>query len=376
MTTVEDFSVSIDVDMIADLNDRLAKTRWPDQLPGTTWELGTDSTFLKELCDHWATDFDWGAFEARCNRYPQVKMVVDGTTIHAITAKSAASDATPLLLLHGWPGSVAEYFDVIEPLLEHHDVIVPSLPGYGFSGPTTQFGIDAQKIGDLMVEFMHRLGYERFFVAGGDWGAMIGPWMGGYHPDSVMGLHIALVPGGPPVGVDDPMSQITEDEMALFAKAMATMHNGSGYQAIQSTKPQSLAYGLTDSPAGLAGWIIEKFHMWSDCNGDLLSVYTMDRLLENVSIYWLTGTINSSTRLYYETMSDGSFVFADRYVGVPTGQPIYPGEIFHAPRAWAESNFNIVYWEPMPRGGHFAAMEVPEIYAADVAAFTAQVLAS
>ncbi|MFM2073027.1 MAG: hypothetical protein RLZZ623_3291 [Actinomycetota bacterium] len=367
---LEDFRVAIEPTAVVDLRRRLAATRWPDQLDGTGWQLGTDRAELRQLCDHWAGAFDFGAFERRCNVYPQVRTVIDGVVVHAIVARSGVADATPLLLVHGWPGSVAEHFDVIEPLLAHHHVIVASLPGYGFSGPTTQHGIGVAKIAELLVELMRRLGHPVFFLAGGDWGAIIGARLAADHPTRVLGAHLTMLPVPRPSG--SVKATVTDDEADLRDRARAVMASGTGYQAIQSTRPQTLAYGLTDSPAGLAGWILEKFHAWSDCAGDLACVFTPDRLLENISIYWFTGTINSSMRLYHEGMVN-DVTTPHGVVTVPTGHAVFPGEIYHTPRAWAEERYRIVHWTRQPRGGHFAAMEVPLLYAADVLAFTGTV---
>lgn len=364
------FRVEVGDAEIADLRARLHRTRWPDQLPGTTWELGTERSFLERLCAHWADDFDVAAFVDRCNRFPQVRTVIDGATIHAIVAESTAEDPLPLLLLHGWPGSVAEYFDVIEPLRARHRVIVASLPGYGFSGPTERLGIGPAEIAALMVELMDRLGHPRFVAAGGDWGAIVTSWLAAEHAEHIVGAHMTLLPAPRPEGAST--AALGEREQGLLRRASATMGTGSAYQAIHATRPQSLAYGLTDSPAGLAGWIIEKFYAWSDLDdGDLESVYTLDRLLENISIYWFTGTINSSTRLYMEAFAAGKSPFHGKQVTVPTGHAQYPGELYPTPRAWAEPSFNIVHWQEMERGGHFAAMELPTVYAADLDAFTA-----
>lgn len=372
--SIEPFRVEISDAQIADLRERLTRTRWPDQLTDTGWELGTDSAFLRELCEHWSTRFDWDRFQDRCNRYPQVRTVVDGTTVHAILASSTRSDASPLLLLHGWPGSVAEYFDVIEPLRRDHHVVVASLPGYGFSGPTTRRGVDPLEVARVLVELMRRLGHDRFFVAGGDWGATIGAWLAAYWPAAIAGLHMTMVPMRlPDQNVPDEAVGVTEAEWQSLARADRARQSDVGYAAIQSTRPQSLAYGLTDSPAGLAGWIIEKFHGWTDCGDDVGGAFPADRLLDNLSIYWFTGTINASMRLYREATTGGRSLFPDRPVDVPTGIAVYPADIYPVPRAWAERQYQIVRWATMPRGGHFASMEVPESYAADVAGFTAHV---
>ena len=365
---VHPFTVAIDDAAVADLRDRLRRTLWPDQLPGTTWELGTDLSFLRTLCEHWADAFSFDAWVEQCNRYPQIRTVIDGVTVHAIVAESDDPDATPLMLIHGWPGSVAEFFDVIEPLRARHHVIVPSIPGYGFAGPTTRFGIGPSAIAGLFVELMRRLDHRRFVVAGGDWGAVIGAWMGARHAEQVAAVHLTLLPIPTPAADANP--HVTDAERELGRRARRTMATGTGYQAIQSTRPQSLAYGLIDSPAGLAGWIVEKFQSWSDCDGDVTSVFTLDRLLQNISIYWFTGTINSSMRLYHEAIARNPETVPDRPITVPTGHPVYPGELFHTPRALADGFYAITHWTEMPRGGHFAAMEVPDTYVADLVAFT------
>jgi pimeloyl-ACP methyl ester carboxylesterase len=303
-----------------------------------------------------------------------VRTTVNGILVHAIVASSARSGATPVLLLHGWPGSIAEFFDVIEPLRREHDVVVASLPGYGFSGPTLRRGVDPLEVARVLVELMRRLGYARFIVAGGDWGATIGAWMAAYLPEAVAGLHMTMVPMQPPApGTPDWATGMTEEELQALDRAQRARRTDVGYAAIHSTRPQTLAYGLTDSPAGLAGWIIEKFHGWSDCGGDIASAFTLDRLLDNLSIYWFTGTANSSMRLYLEATSGDRSLFPYRPVGVPTGVAVYPEDIYPIPRAWAERRFTAARWQIMPRGGHFASMEVPELCATDVAEFSAQV---
>lgn len=365
--TLDPFVVAIGDDEITDLRYRLRNTRWPDQIPDTGWELGTDSSYLRELCAHWSDGFDFAAWQERCNRFLQVKTFIDGIGLHAIVAESTNLNATPLLLLHGWPGSVAEYFEVIEPLRAQHHVVVASLPGYGFSGPTERMGVGLLAMASALVELMHLLGHQRFITAGGDWGAIVGSWIAAHHPESVIGLHVTLMPAMPPEGAD-PMDGVTPDEKAALRRMQRVQTNGAGYRAIQSTKPQSLAFGLTDSPVGLAGWIIEKFQAWSD--GDITTAYTMDRLLDNLSIYWFTGTINSSTRLYHEATSGGRSPFPDRNVVVPTGHAVFPGEVYPTARVWAEARFDIVHWKVMTEGGHFAAMEVPGIYVDELLTFT------
>ena len=372
-TTIEPFHVEITDAEIADLRARLQRTRWPDQVPGTGWELGTDSTFLRQLCAHWAGGFDWGAFQERCNRYPQVRTTIDGTVVHAIVAPGA-SRRHPV-------AAAARLARFDRRVLRRHRAATARPPrrrrlpaGLRLLGTDDASGVDQLAISRTLVELMRRLGHERFVVAGGDWGATIGAWMAAYLPEAIAGLHMTMVPMRPPARDADPdsVSGVTEAEWEALDRAQRAMRTGVGYHAIQSTRPQSLAYGLTDSPAGLAGWIIEKFHGWSGGGDDITTAFSMDRLLENVSIYWFTGTINSSMRLYLEATGDGRSLFPDRAVDVPTGLAVYPADIYPIPRAWAQRQYQIVRWEHMPRGGHFAAMEVPDLYAADVAAFTAE----
>lgn len=373
----EAFSVAVDDATVADLRDRLARTRWPDQIDGAGWDYGTERGYLQQLCAHWKDSFDWRAFEERANAHPQFLTEIDGQRIHFIHARSPEPGARPLLMTHGWPGSVAEFFDVIGPLADPvahggnaadaFHVVCPSLPGYGFSGPTRERGWDANRIAAAFAELMPALGYDRFFAQGGDWGSLITSQLGAAHADRVAAIHLNLLTCGPPKD-GDPMAGVTESEQGDLARMKDFAAREAGYQAIQSTKPQTLAYGLTDSPAGLAGWIVEKFNGWSDCaDGDVQHSFTIDRVLDNISVYWITGTINSSIRLYYEVLGPYGNPTRNR-VRVPVGHAAYPAEIYKAPRAWAEAAFDIVHWAEMPRGGHFAAMEAPDLFVPDVRA--------
>jgi microsomal epoxide hydrolase len=373
----EDFRVTVDDAVVDDLRRRLASTRWPDQIPGSGWDYGTNLDYLRELCAYWEHDFDWDAFVARCNAYPQVVTTIDGQRVHCIHARSREPDARPLVITHGWPGSVAEFFDVIGPLVDPaayggdsadaFHVVCPSLPGYGFSGPTHERGWDVARVARAWDELMTGLGYDRYYAQGGDWGSFITSTMGGMFPEHVAAVHVNLVFASAPSG-DDAMEGVTEAEAERLGGMQHFVQFETGYQQIQSTKPQTLAYGLTDSPAGLAGWIVEKFRTWSDCDGDVERSFTKDRLLDNISIYWITGTINSSTRMYYESMrADRGFTAAPP-VTVPFGHSNFKAEIYHAPRAWAEKQYDLVYWNDVGQGGHFAAMEVPGIFVDEVRA--------
>ena len=306
---------------IADLRERLSRTRWPDQLADAEWDYGTERSYLEQLCEHWRAAFDMRAFEQRCNAFPQFLTTVDGQRIHFVHVRSPEPEARPLLLTHGWPGSVAEFWDVIGPLsdpvshggdpAQAFHVVVPSLPGYGFSGPTNERGWDCGRIAGAFSVLMDRLGYDRFFAQGGDWGSLITLALGANFSDRVAAVHVNLLAVQPPSD-GDAMAGLTDAELAGLAAGQHFIRHESGYQAIQSTKPQTLAYALTDSPAGLAGWIVEKFRTWSDCHGELERTIPRDRLLDNITIYWLTGTINSSMRLYYETLREGRSPLATR----------------------------------------------------------------
>ena len=368
---VEPFEVSVDDATIADLRDPLARTRWPDQPNGVGWDLGTDRDALQALCEHWRERFDWSAFVERCNRFPQHTTTVDGQRIDFIHARSPEAGARPLLLAHGWPGSVAEFFDVIGPLADPvahggsaddaFHVVVPSLPGYGFSGPTSELGWNIERTAQAFGEVMARLGYDRYFTQGGDWGSFVAPAMARAHPDRVAGVHVNLAVAGPPA--DGP----TDEETAIAGRMGAFAATESGYQAIQGTKPQTLAYGLTDSPAGLAGWILEKFHGWSGADGD--QRFSVDRLLDNITIYWLTGTINSSMRMYYEMRQPAAAAsLGAAPANVPLGVGRYPDEPFTVPRRWIEEALHPGYIGEAAEGGHFAAMQVPDLFVDDIRA--------
>jgi len=374
---VQPFRVHVPDDAVADLRYRLSRTRWPDQIPGTTWEYGCDMPTLRAVCDYWGRDFDWRAAEARLNRWPHVITEVDGITVHAIHARSPHPNALAVCITHGWPGSVAEFLDVIDPLIDPPSyggdaadalhVVAPSIPGYGFSGPTTRRGVDIRTVAGVNVGLMEQLGYDRYGAQGGDWGAIATAHMGQLAPDRLVGIHVNMPVPRPPE--TDPMKGLTPDELAGLASMAKFREEGTAYQRIHGSKPQTLAYGLTDSPAGLAGWIIEKFQAWSDCHGDVLSHLTLDQLCTNLSIYWFTATINSSTRLYFESMRTGGLAAIEGRVEVPTGVAVFPAEMIRPPRAWCEQLYDLRRWTVMPSGGHFAAMEEPQLWIDDVRAF-------
>jgi microsomal epoxide hydrolase len=371
------FTIHTDQSVLDDLRDRLRRTRWTDQMAGTGWDYGTDVDYLRELCGYWADGFDWRATEARLNRWPHLRTTIDGTQVHAIHATSPHPGAVPLLLTHGWPGSVIEFLGVIDRLVDPPSyggdaadafhVVCPSLPGYGWSGPTPEPGWHVRRVADAWAELMTRLGYPRFAAQGGDWGGLITAQLGAYHPQRLLGIHLNLVP--PPRPTKEQLAMASPAELESLTAMKRFQETETGYQAIQGTKPQTLAHGLADSPAGLAGWIIEKFRTWSDCGGDVEKAFSRDDLLANLTTYWVTETIGSSIRLYYESLHAGLFGAPDQPITVPTGVAVFPREIYIPPRRFVESHYDVRSWNEMPRGGHFAAMEQPELFVADVAAF-------
>ena len=304
-------SIAIPDELLDDLRLRLGHTRWPDELPDVGWDYGTDMSTLQALCRTWRDTYDWRPTEARLNAWPQYRTTIGGTPIHVIVARSPEPDAMPLLLTHGWPGSVTEFLDVIEPLrnpvahggdaADAFHVVVPSLPGFGFSGPTTGPGWDVKAVAEAWAELMSRLGFDRYLAQGGDWGSFVSTWLGLVDPEHLAGIHLNMAVGFPGDG------ELTESEGVDLAEMGEFLANGCAYQEIQGKNPQTLAYGLADSPAGLAGWILEKFWAWTDHDGNLFDAVSEQAILDNLTSYWVTGTIGSSTRIYFETMRTGRF---------------------------------------------------------------------
>ena len=368
------FEIDIADAAIADLKRRLAATRMPDQIADTTWEYGTDSSYLSELIAYWQDDFDWKKQESELNQFDQFKTEIDGLDMHFIHQRSENPDAIPLMIVHGWPGSVAEFSKIVGPLTDpvahggdiadSYHVIAPSLPGFGFSERPNEPGYSPEKIAHILAGLMQRLGYEQYAIAGGDWGAIINRYLANNYPERLIGLHSNMVLAGPPAD-ETQRDDVSEAVSSLRTARIAYMLNEVGYQRIQGTKPQSLGYGLNDSPTGLAAWIIEKFHGWSDlpqgADGYLDDYFTKDELLTNISIYWFTETITSSTRIYYEN-SKTPVAKPIEYIDVPTGVALYPAEIFITPRSWVAAAYDLRHYSLMEQGGHFAALEQPASY--------------
>ncbi len=365
---------------LEDLKRRLAAARVPAGFASVGSSYGIDLERLPAYLDYWREGYDWRAQEQTLNALPNYVTDIDGQRVHFVHARSSHAGALPLLLSHGWPGSIVEFLKVFGPLTqpEHHGgspedafhVIAPSLPGFAFSGPTSVPGWSPQRIGEAFHQLMSQLGYARYGAQGGDWGSVISTALGAAHPEAVCGVHTNLPLGAPP-DPENPTAGLNESELRDLAGMEPYMQSEMGYFNEQSTKPHTVGVALGDSPAGLAAWILEKFATWSDCGGDLESVYTKDELLTNVSLYWFTGTATSSARIYYEFAQTGGLGGELPRVEVPTGVARFPKELagFLFPRSWCEQVYNVTHWTEMPRGGHFAAMEQPELFVEDVRAF-------
>jgi pimeloyl-ACP methyl ester carboxylesterase len=372
MSEITPFRIDIPQPDLDDLHERLRRTRWPEGEPVDDWSQGIPLGYVGDLCQYWLEDYDWRASEVRLNRFAQFRTEIDGVDIHFVHVRSPHPGALPLVITHGWPGSIVEFHKVIEPLTDPvahggdaadaFHVVCPSLPGYGFSGKPRQPGWSVQHIADAWDELMNRLGYPRYGAQGGDWGAQVTTALGMRHAGHLAGLHLNM-----PMAVPDPatMDDLTEQEQAALASLKHYDRWDSGYSRQQSTRPQTIGYGLVDSPAGLCGWVVEKFWSWTDCDGDPVNVLTRDELLDNVMFYWLPATGASSARLYWESFNRPVF----GPVTAPAGCSIFPKEIFRPSRRWAQQQFtDLRYWNELDRGGHFAAFEQPEAYVAEVRA--------
>ena len=375
--TPQPFALRVPDETLTDLRARLARVRWPDEAPDAGWTHGTSLAYMKELVAYWRERYDWRIHEARLNRWRQFTVPLRGIDLHFIHEPGVGPAPLPLLLSHGWPGSIAE-FERIVPMLtdparfggnpaDAFTVVAPSLPGYTLSFREGQPRLGIVEIADLLAELMTDvLGYRRFAAQGGDWGAFITSCLGAAYPDRLAGIHVNLLA----VRRDQtPPSAPTDEEKAYLEELAHWMREETGYMQIQGTRPQTLAYGLTDSPVGLAAWIVEKFRAWSDCGGDVERRFSKDILLTNVMLYWVTGAIGSSFWPYYARAHSAWPISERRPVRVPTAYASFPREILHPPRAWAERVYDIRRWTAMPAGGHFAALEEPEALAADIRAF-------
>ena len=376
---VQPYKIEIPDSVLDDLKSRLERTRWPDELPGTGWDYGSNLDYVKELVEYWRTKFDWHAQEKLINSFSHFKSKVDGLNIHFIHEKGKGPNPMPLVITHGWPGTFFEMYKVI-PMLsdpashggdpaDAFDVVAPSMPGYGCSDATDKRGLSVLSISDLWAKLMsENLGYQKFAAQGGDWGARVTAKLGLSHGDKVIGIHTTSTSS--PTPYQGPGTrELSEAENAMLAQRVQWLADEGGYSHIQATKPQTLSYGLNDSPAGLAAWIVEKYRTWSDCGGDVESRFTKDELLTTITIYWVTQSINSSTRLYYESFFQAWDLAKDEKIQVPVAIASFPRENSVPLREWAERSFNIQQWTDMPSGGHFAALEEPDRLVEDIRKF-------
>ncbi|WP_405147713.1 epoxide hydrolase [Sphaerisporangium sp. NBC_01403] len=376
-TAVRPFVLDIPQDDLDDLAGRLAATRWPDEPAGAGWSQGVPVTYLKELAAYWRTGYDWREHEAHLNRFPQFTTTIDNAKVHFLHVPSAQADALPLLITHGWPGSVVEFIDVIGPLtdpLAHggdpadaFHLVIPSIPGFGLSGPTREGGWDVHRVARAWAELMRRLGYDRYGAQGGDWGHAITRELAAIDTGHVVGVHLNTLLTPPP---SDPAEAagLTDDDRARLDRLVSAEPEMSGYAKIQGTRPQTLAYALTDSPVGQLAWVVEKFKEWTDRADVPEDAVSRDRLLTNVMLYWLTATAGSSARHYWEAFHPARPPRTEP-LATPTGVAVFAADLARPVRRLAERGHNIVHWSEFDRGGHFAAMEEPDLFTADVRAF-------
>jgi len=377
---VEPFRIDVPEAELDDLRQRLNAARWPERETVDDWSQGVPLEYMKELCAHWASGYDWRATEARLNALPQFRTDIDGLGIHLLHVRSPHPDALPLVMTHGWPGSIIEFLKVIGPLTDPtahgadaadaFHVVCPSLPGYGFSDKPRRAGWGVERIASAWSELMARLGYERYGAQGSDWGTSISASIGQQDPEHVAGIHLT-----PPLAPPDPatLDDLTDDERAALASLEHAAEWDSGYSKEHATRPQTIGYALADSPVALCAWIVEKFWGWTDCDGHPENVLTRDELLDNLMLYWLPGTGAASARLYWESIRQVNELISGPVhdvVEVPTGCSIFPKELQRPSRRWAEKRFrDIRHWNELGRGGHFAAFEQPELFVDELRAF-------
>ena len=376
---VEGFQVAIPQDVIDDLNQRLERTRWPDEVQAASWRYGANLAYMKELAEYWRTEFDWRSKEQKINAFANYRARLGDLRIHFIHERGRGPSPLPLLITHGWPSSFAEMLKLI-PLLtdpashggnpeDSFDVVVPSVPGFGFSDPPLTPGFTRWQVADLWAQLMQGLGYQRFGMHANDIGAVISTWLALDHPAQVIAFHTMMVSFPAPAFAEGE-PPMTDAERAFAATVAAWEKEEGGYDHIQATRPQTLGYGLNDSPVGLAAWIVEKFRAWTDPDGDVESYFAKDELLTNVTLYWVTQTANSSIRSYFERAHDARKLRPQDKVTVPTGVGLTTEAVEHAPREWAERRYtDLRRWTEFPRGGHFLAAEDPDLLADEIREF-------
>ena len=369
---IKPFTVNISQQVLDDLKLRLSLTRWPDEIEGSAWDYGSSLSYMKELTAYWQHTFDWRSVETEINSYPNFLADIDGHQVHFMHIKGKGKQSVPLMITHGWPGSFLEMMKLIPLLTEDadfsFDLVIPSIPGFGFSDKITEPGCNSEFVADLWHKLMIELDYKRYGAQGGDIGSGVSTWLSLKYPGSVIGLHLNYISGSykPYLAEGE---QLT-DEVQAFQKSAAEWSAKEGaYAYIHATKPITAAYGLTDSPAGLCAWIVEKFHGWGDNKGRIENSFSKDQLLANITLYWVTGTIHSSIRIYNENSKNPMVFRENQFVKVPVAFAKFPKELPTPPRAYIEKGFNIKRWTVMPAGGHFAAVEQPELLAEDIITF-------
>ena len=363
------FNVNVSSEQLADLRARLPRTIWPSGIANVDWDYGTNLDYLKQICRYWAEVFDWRLWEAKLNSYPQFLASVEGLNIHFLHVRSLRPNALPLLFTHGWPSSVFEYLKII-PLLSDFHLVIPSLPGHGFSAAAKTPGLSIFKTAEIWHKLMTEvLGYSKYVAQGGDWGAYAASRLGYLFPDAILGIHLSYVVGGLVPFLDTESVPLTKAEEGMLERRKQWDQLEGAYEHLHSTKPQTIASALCDSPAGLAAWILEKWRSWTDCEGRLESKFSKDELLSNVSWYWLTNTAGSAAQLYYETRTNPWILHKGEKISVPTAIASFPKELVVSPREWAERLYTVKQWTEMPRGGHFAAIEEPALLADDIIEF-------
>ena len=373
MADIKPFSIAVSDQELADLKQRLTQTRWPEAETVDDWSQGMPLSYTRELADYWANEYDWRAREEYLNSFDQFTTEIDGLDVHFVHVRSPHEDAMPLVITHGWPGSIVEFHKVIGPLTDPtahggdagdaFHVVCPSLPGFGFSGKPSVHGTGTEEIGAMWATLMSRLGYDKYGAQGGDWGSAVTTAIGANDPDHCLGIHVNM-----PIGRPNPDQLEDLDEVELEAVAARKEYEDwdSGYSKQQSTRPQTLGYGLADSPSGQMAWIVEKFWKWTDNNGHPEDTLSRDELLDNVMLYWIPNNGASSGRIYWESFSK----FGAGKVDIPTGCSIFPKEIIRTSQRWAANRYsNITHWNTLERGGHFAAFEVPDLYVDEIRAF-------
>jgi pimeloyl-ACP methyl ester carboxylesterase len=374
------FNIQVSQSILDDLKNRLAQTRWTNEIEQAGWQYGTDLHYLQALCAYWQNGFNWRHCESNLNTLTHFTSTINGLAIHFVYEKGKGKTSLPLLLVHGFPDTFARFLKII-PLLTaaddngfSFDLVIPSIPGYGFSGIPVKPGMNPNQVAAIFATLMTDvLGYRKYFAHGGDWGSSITEQLAVNNPDNLLGIHLTDIPYHHLFAI--PPKDLTEAEKKYLEAGQKWQMAEGGYAIIQSTKPQALGYAFNDSPAGLAAWIIQFFYSWSDCNGNPENCFSKDELLTNITIYWATQTMNSAMRMYYESMRHPP-ENALQKIHVPTGVAIFPKDLITAPRAFAERIYDVQHWTNMPRGGHFAAMEQPELLVNDIRQFIEKVYKS